>query len=125
MGRQTIADGAELGGYYWPKETTVMINCDRMHKNPKYWGDDADQFKPERHLKNQMDKIDKYAYIPFGGGIRVCPGRHIAKITLVSSLVNLLRNYDVEYYEKENQLKTYFALVNLVTDFKVILRPKK
>src|SRR6266542_2438799 len=56
VGRQTIEDGAEVGGYHWPKETIVLTNCDRMHKNPKYWGDDADQIKPERYLKNQTDK---------------------------------------------------------------------
>src|SRR5947209_16747418 len=85
--RKTTADGADVCGYLWPKDTIVLINTDVIHRNPKYWGDDADQFKPERCLKNQMDKIDKHAYGTFGGGLRVCPGRHIAKTLVVSLLV--------------------------------------
>ncbi|CAH1764383.1 8919_t:CDS:2 [Entrophospora sp. SA101] len=121
--RQAKSDNAEIGGYNWPAGTVVLVNIQELQKTPNYW-EDADQFKPERFLKDEADKIGKYTYTPFGGGIRICPGHLVGKITMVSLLVNLLRNYDIEYYEKENPFKFIDSFITIVTDFKVILKPK-
>lgn len=121
--RQTTSENAEIGGYHWQSGTVVLVNIQELQKNPNYW-EDADQFKPERFLKDEADKIGKYTYTPFGGGVRICPGRLVSRITIASLLINLLKNYDIEYYEKENQLKFIDSLINVVTEFKVILKPK-
>ncbi|CAJ0827428.1 444_t:CDS:2 [Entrophospora sp. SA101] len=121
--RQATSENAEIGGYNWPAGTLVAVNINGLQKNPDFW-EDADQFKPERFLKDEADRIGKYTYTPFGGGIRICPGRFVAKIAVASLLISLLRNYDIEYYEKENQLKFIDSFINIVTDFKVTLKPK-
>ncbi|CAJ0823980.1 20094_t:CDS:2 [Entrophospora sp. SA101] len=121
--RQTTSENAEISGYNWPAGTCAFIDVNGLQKNPDCW-EDADQFKPERFLECEVDKIGKYTYTPFGGGVRICPGRLMARITIASVLINLLRNYDIEYYEKENQLKFIDSFINVVTDFKVILKPK-
>lgn len=54
----------EVGGYLIPKDSIFMISLASMHKNPKYWGHDADFFKPERFAGEL-----KYprAFAPFTG----------------------------------------------------------
>jgi len=42
-----------------------------MHRRKDIWGDDADQFKPERWDGRKMD----WSYLPFSGGPRICLGR--------------------------------------------------
>jgi cytochrome P450 len=46
------------------------------HRDPRWWSA-AEQFRPERFLVEDPDR-PKYAYIPFGGGPRVCIGNSFA-----------------------------------------------
>ena len=54
-----------LTGYTIPAETEIIIPILRIHTNPKFWGDDAHLFKPERFEKERMKNIHPYAYLPF------------------------------------------------------------
>src|SRR5204863_4315117 len=44
-----------------------------LHRHQQLW-DDPDSFLPERFLPDAPRKPDRYAYIPFSAGPRVCPG---------------------------------------------------
>lgn len=56
-----------------------------MHRRKDLYGEDADIFRPERWLDTQDEKGLRmgWAYLPFSGGPRVCPGR---KLTLFTDL---------------------------------------
>lgn len=43
------------------------------------------------------------AWIPFGGGQRMCPGRHFAKQELIGTLAVLMTNYDIELRVPEDK----------------------
>ncbi|XP_070495590.1 probable cytochrome P450 313a4 [Chironomus tepperi] len=54
VARET-SDEVSINGYLIPKNTTIIISINAMHRDEKYWGTDADQFRPERfeeELKN-------------------------------------------------------------------------
>jgi cytochrome P450 len=48
-----------------------------MHRRPDLWGEDADQFRPERFDGRKLD----WSFLPFSGGPRICLGR---KLTLLA-----------------------------------------
>lgn len=48
-----------------PKGTSIVVLTQRMQKNPKFWGDDAHLFKPERFEDENIKKVHPYAFIPF------------------------------------------------------------
>lgn len=54
----------DLNGYLIPKGTILVLSLDGMHRNPKYWGSDAELFKPERFLE---DLKHPNAFAPFSG----------------------------------------------------------
>lgn len=56
-----------------PKGTSATINIHSLHRRPDIFGDDADEFKPERWASLKM--LDHWSYLPFGGGPRTCIGR--------------------------------------------------
>ncbi|KAL8153497.1 hypothetical protein V2J09_011257 [Rumex salicifolius] len=61
-----------------PKGTNMWIDVVSMHHDPSLWGDDVNDFKPERF---QHDPIHggcrlKTGYMPFGFGGRMCIGRN-------------------------------------------------
>lgn len=49
------------------------------------------QFNPDQWLQTQFGK-DKYSYLPFGRGVRLCPGQAYAKMILKLFAVEFTRN---------------------------------
>lgn len=56
-----------------PKGTLTMINTHTLHRRSDVFGDDSDEFKPERW--ESLKTLNHWSYLPFGGGPRVCIGR--------------------------------------------------
>ena len=58
------SDDVDINGYMIPKGAIVLISIFSMHRDEKYWGSDANQFKPERFLE---ELEYPFAYAPFSG----------------------------------------------------------
>lgn len=56
-----------------PKSTLAMVNTHSLHRRADIFGNDADEFKPERWASLKM--LDHWSYLPFSGGPRVCIDR--------------------------------------------------
>jgi len=60
-----------LGGKYEIQQgTPVFCILEKIHQDPAVWGDDANEFKPERMLDEPFSKLPKNAWKPFGNGMR-------------------------------------------------------
>ncbi|XP_063391841.1 cytochrome P450 4d8-like [Cydia fagiglandana] len=53
-------------------ETTVMFNIWGTHRNPAYWGPDAEEFRPERFLQGPLPH--PAMFVPFSYSVRNCLG---------------------------------------------------
>ncbi|CDY27069.1 BnaA02g10890D [Brassica napus] len=69
----------EVNGRVIPNGTNIWIDVVAMHHDVDLWGDDVNEFKPERFdgdlhggFKNKM------GFMPFGFGGRMCIGRNMA-----------------------------------------------
>ncbi|KAL8879053.1 MAG: hypothetical protein Q9192_008315, partial [Flavoplaca navasiana] len=51
--------------------TLVIFHFAALHKRKDLWGEDADEFRPERW----QDEKASWNFLPFGGGPRNCIGR--------------------------------------------------
>ena len=59
----------EINGYFIPKGTVILSNLWAVHHDKEYWGEDADEFKPERFLTDDGQDIKKWDhFIPFSIG---------------------------------------------------------
>lgn len=65
-----------------------------MHRDQAYF-EDPDDFKPERFLPENRQKINQYAFCPFGHGPRACIGIRFAYESLKLLFVHFLRSFDV------------------------------
>lgn len=74
-----------------PKDSVIFAPAYVVHRLPEYWGEDADQFKPERW--EHTEKIHPAQYIPFGAGIRACPGKEFVLLLMRKVLVALLTRF--------------------------------
>ncbi len=69
---------------------TVMIPIYALHRNHLLW-DAPDAFRPERFADRKA--IDRYAYLPFGDGPRICIGASFALQEAVIILATLLARH--------------------------------
>lgn len=69
---------------------TVMLPIYALHRNHLLW-DNPDAFDPDRFAKS--NKIDPFAYLPFGAGPRVCIGSGFAIQEAVIILATLLSRF--------------------------------
>ncbi|KAK3987695.1 cytochrome P450 [Cladorrhinum sp. PSN332] len=90
--------------------TQVQMAPGNMHKMSGWWGEDADQFRPERWLEPQNLRSTRVAYAPFGGGIHLCPGRMFAFTEMAAVVAIFLLGFEVEpnaFGRKEWKLPGY------------------
>ncbi|KIK58072.1 hypothetical protein GYMLUDRAFT_75124 [Collybiopsis luxurians FD-317 M1] len=83
-------------GYYIPANTVVIGNSWALLHNPALYGEDVDQFRPERFLNADGTLNDKVPYpsAAFGYGRRTCAGKSVAQSALWLTVASLLACFD-------------------------------
>lgn len=74
-----LKDTEIIGGkYVVHKSDPIAIILHQLHRDPEVWGDDADEFKPERMEHDKFSNLPPNSWKPFGNGVRSCIGRAFA-----------------------------------------------
>ncbi|KAI6684885.1 hypothetical protein NL676_030798 [Syzygium grande] len=86
-----------LGGMSIPAGVDILLPTLLLHFDPKLWGDDADEFRPER-FANGISNASKHqlAFNPFGWGPRICPGQNFSTIEAKMALAMILQNFQFQ-----------------------------
>ncbi|XP_063836171.1 cytochrome P450 4V2-like [Ostrinia nubilalis] len=71
----------------------VLIHMWAIHRNPRYWGEDAEEFRPERFFDSPP--THPAAYMPFSYGSRNCLGYQYAMMSMKTIITSLVRKYKV------------------------------
>ncbi|MDV6234187.1 cytochrome P450 [Leptospira ellisii] len=87
-------DHDTVGGYDVPPGTNVSICIYSIHRDPRFWKE-PERFYPERFSEENSKDRPKYAYIPFGGGPRICIGNVFAMTEGILILSMIARKYDL------------------------------
>ena len=87
---RTAQKADTLGGREIRPGDTVMIPIYALGRHEQLW-DDPNAFKPERF--EDRKSIDRYAYLPFGDGPRICIGASFALQEAVIVLATLLSRF--------------------------------
>lgn len=74
------------------KGTTILVLPWTLHRHKILW-DKPEEFRPERFLPENKSKLNRYQYLPFGVGPRVCIGAAFAMQEAVIALGSLLHTY--------------------------------
>ncbi|KAK8157967.1 cytochrome P450 78A3 [Phyllosticta citrichinensis] len=88
-------------GHHIPKGTTVIVPILAINTNPKFWGEDADEFNPDRWLApgcaNTGGAESNYALETFIHGPRSCIGSSFAKAELACILAAWAGTFEMEF----------------------------
>jgi cytochrome P450 len=97
LARQAIG-ADELAGVPIPAGAVITVSPYVLHRRRGLW-DDPDAFDPSRFLGEARNRIDRFAYIPFGAGPRVCIGMAFAMQEGIVLLAHLLRAFRFDLVE--------------------------
>jgi len=75
---------------YVRKGMEVNYQVHVMHRRKDIWGEDADEFKPERWSGRKTG----WEFLPFNGGPRICLGQQFALTEAGYVIVRLLQKFD-------------------------------
>lgn len=89
LSRAAIQDD-QIGDLTITSGTLVTIAPYVLHRHRTLWNE-PDAFRPERFLPEAKGKIDRFAYLPFGAGPRVCIGASFALQEAVIVLATIVR----------------------------------
>ncbi len=85
----------QLGPYRVPANAHIIISPYALHRRPDYWPQ-PDEFWPERFAPGARTDRPKLAYLPFGGGPRVCIGNSFAMMEHAFVLATAVRRWRLE-----------------------------
>lgn len=89
-----------------PKGAQVFYTVYWMHRDATFWGDDAEEFRPERWEKVKPG----WEYLPFNGGPRICLGQMFALTSAGYAVVRLLQRFDAVRTEYWGPLRVKVSL---------------
>lgn len=84
-----------LAGERIDRGCMVVIAPYVLHRHRLLW-ERPDHFDPRRFLGTARETIDRYAYLPFGAGPRICIGSAFALQEATLVLAAILKNFDLQ-----------------------------
>lgn len=93
--RKPLADDTLPGGYTLPAGNGVLVCPYLLHRDPAFW-EKPDEFYPDHFRSDRAKERPTYAYIPFGGGPRLCIGNNFALMEMQLVLAHLVRSFDFQ-----------------------------
>nr|QZP43569.1 cytochrome P450 monooxygenase CYP341L2 [Ephestia elutella] len=120
-------------GFKLVPDVCVVIHIWAMHRNPTFWGKDAEEFKPERFLDTNLKH--PAAYIPFSFGPRNCIGTRYAMISMMIVIATIVRRFKLlpsketgqqhSQKSKKSPLRTKFdIMMRHVDGYRVQIEPR-
>lgn len=136
MLRETLRHCAPIPGFYVePLEDTllggkfsikkgesVIAYLGRAHLDPAVYGDDVNEFKPERMMDANFDRLQKQfpnCWKPFGNGMRGCIGRPFAWQEMLLAVSIFLQNFHFYMDDPTYSLRLIETLTIKPKDFYV------
>ncbi len=89
------AIGADrIGTFHIRAGTRMVVSPWLVQRHKKLWTD-PDLFDPARFMPGAREKIDRFAYLPFGAGPRICIGMGFAIQEAVILLAHVLKHFQL------------------------------
>ncbi len=88
---RAVVEDDEIDGCRIPAGSSVVIPINSIHHDERFWPD-PESFEPERFLPG-APKHHRSAYLPFGGGRRICIGQSFALTEMAMIAAEMSRGH--------------------------------
>lgn len=102
------SEGAQIGEYFYPAGTVVGASAWVVNFTKSVYGDDADEFLPERWIEADAEQLKQMerTFLSFGQGTRTCIGKNIALLEMTKFIPQVLRHFRLEWAAPDQDWKT-------------------
>ncbi|KAJ5937585.1 Benzoate 4-monooxygenase [Penicillium verhagenii] len=94
-----------ISGHVFGPGDVLSVPSYTIHRSKTIWGDDAEEFVPERWNPERLTARQKAAFIPFSHGPRACVGRNIAEMELLVMGATVFRQFEFQL-EQDHPMET-------------------
>ncbi|KAK9781184.1 putative Cytochrome P450 [Seiridium cardinale] len=123
--RYAPPEGVELEGIFFKGGTRLALNGWVLHRDKSVFGEDAEQFRPERWLEDeQRAKTMERFMFQFGGGSHVCIGRNLALLEINKVIPRLLRDFNFQLVHPNQELKAHASFFVVQQGLEVYIEKK-
>lgn len=100
----------EVDGHCVKAGTMLLYGIFAVQRDPALW-DRPLVFDPERFRPEAAKLLNRWQYLPFGGGPRSCIGDHFAMLEATLALATIVRRSELRSAEPDFPMSTPFTLV--------------
>lgn len=105
-------------GHRVPKGTDIILCPWALHRSHEHWGPDAEDFDPNRWLKDASGRggaKDAYSFLTFSAGPRVCIAEKFARNEISTLMAGIFGTFQVEHVrgEAESPLSHQLTLTRI------------
>jgi cytochrome P450 len=118
--RKAVVDEL-VQGYPIKAGNEVAVNIAGIHRHPAYWQNPV-EFHPERFENFDPKGDNRFVFLPFGGGPRICIGNNFAMLEM--QLINAILSARVDMELVSHEVNPN-ALITLKPDKGVIMKLNK
>ncbi|TPX63122.1 unspecific monooxygenase [Spizellomyces sp. 'palustris'] len=113
------------GEYEVTGHEVISVIIAKLHRDSKVWGEDAEEFRPERMLEGKFAALPPNSWKPFGSGVRACIGRSFAWQESLLVVAMILQKFDMEKADPAYDLRVKQTLTIKPSDFYMKAKVRK
>ena len=114
----------EVAGQKIPKGATVLVTPWVVQRHRLLW-DNPERFEPERFSPERSQGRHRFAYMPFGGGPRVCIGMALAMTEASLILATIAQRYRLKLVPGQDIVLQHRITMRPRDGIKMILSPRR
>jgi cytochrome P450 len=108
VSRKSIAESM-IGNYIIPAGADIGVNIASIHRHPEFW-QNPHEFEPQRFENFDIKGINRFTFMPFGAGPRICIGNNFAMMEMQLINAMLSNRVEMELVSKNIKPVTLFTL---------------
>ena len=110
--RLVPAEGITIAGADISPGTSVGIFVSSLHLTKDTFGEDANEFRPERWIEADEDRLKtmEHAFMGFSRRRRICLGQNVALMQMKKVVPALVMSFDLEFVQADAHLEADMSL---------------
>ena len=114
-----------IGGKYLVKKGGVLLTyLGGLHRDPRYFGPNPDEFNPDLFLPEVVARRHPHAYHPFGIGVRSCIGFQFALVEAKLVLARMYQQFRLRLADPNYQLRHVQTLTMKPRDLMMVVEKR-
>lgn len=112
----------EIGGFHIPAGSSIFVSPYVTHRHPEFWSN-PEAFDPE-NFGAEARQRHKFAYFPFGGGMRKCIGYQMALLIMRVQMAMVAQHFDLSLLPGHPIVRGALISLRPLEGIRLVVKPR-